>query len=174
MYRVKDFILMEVFNVNGKKIGYIKDILIDFNKKRVIGFKVSSSGIFSNSINVLNEDIISFNNVMIVDKFNKNRYFSFSEIKGLDTVDTCGNIIGMIEECIFRKNDFYITGLLISTGFFNNLINGKLVIPVCNTILGDDNLLNYKQCDKFSLRSMPHKLFKEDGEIKIVEEQETN
>ncbi|MDF2880998.1 MAG: photosystem reaction center subunit [Clostridiaceae bacterium] len=171
---MKDFILMEVFNVNGRKIGYIKDILMDFNKKKVMGFKVSSSGIFSNSINVLAEDIISFNNVMIVSRFNKNKYFSFSEIKGLDTVDTCGNIIGMIEECIFSENDLSITGLLISTGFFNNFINGKLVIPICNTILGDDNLLNYKQCGKFNLRSMPHKLFKEDGETKIVEEQETN
>lgn len=165
---------MEVVNVNGGKIGYIKDILIDFNKRKVMGFKVSSSGIFSNSINVLTEDIISFNNIMIVNKFNRNKYFSFSEIKSLDTVDTCGNILGMVEDCIFRENDFYITGILISTGFFSNFINGKLAIPISNTILGDENLLNYIQCNKFHLRSVPHKLFKEDDETEIDKKQEKN
>ncbi|MCC5440092.1 PRC-barrel domain-containing protein, partial [Clostridium botulinum] len=42
MYRSKYFKYMNVYYSNGKKVGFIKDILLDFNEERIIGFCVSS------------------------------------------------------------------------------------------------------------------------------------
>jgi len=32
MAKSRDYIYMDVMNIQGKKIGYIKDLLVDFNK----------------------------------------------------------------------------------------------------------------------------------------------
>ncbi|MCS4473956.1 PRC-barrel domain-containing protein [Clostridium botulinum] len=66
MYKSKYFKYMNVYYSNGKKVGFIKDILVDFNEERIIGFCVSSYNILNKNNIVLVEDIISINKNMVV------------------------------------------------------------------------------------------------------------
>ena len=50
MFKSKDFIFMDVVTVEGNKIGFIKDLLIDFNKGKVIGFLVSPYKFFRKNL----------------------------------------------------------------------------------------------------------------------------
>nr|WP_307895908.1 PRC-barrel domain-containing protein [Clostridium botulinum] len=68
---------MNVYYSNGKKVGFIKDILVDFNEERIIGFCVSSYKILNKNNIVLIEDIISINKNMVVKKTRKGKVFKF-------------------------------------------------------------------------------------------------
>lgn len=152
---------MDVNDINGKTIGYIKDVLVDFNEGRVIGFVVSCYKFLQNNLTIFVEDIISFNKDMIVSKISKNKKLKLSEIKNMDIVNIFGEIIGITEEVLFDKNTFRINGLIISQGFFRNFTEGKKVILTNEIIIGEENILFFGCFNKVNFFTMPHKLFME-------------
>jgi len=164
MFRTKDFILMDVCNTKGKKIGFIKDILIDFNRGEVKGFAISSYKLFQGTICVLKENIVSFNKTMVISKYNSNKYFKFSDMRSMDIINKSGDIVGMMEDILFHEFTFKIYGVIVSTGFVKNLISGKKVFLIKNMILGEESILYYKDNSKIDLISIPHKLFTEVGQ----------
>jgi len=163
MLRSKDFLLMDVLDIKGKKIGYIKDLLVDFNGGHVEGFVISTYKLFQGDLYVLAENIISFNRSMIVGKCVKDKRFELKQLKGMDVLNRYGNIIGMVEDILFDCNTFTIKGVLVSTGFIRNFILGKKIILTNRVILGEENLWCYGDCNKLSLVSIPHKLAMEVG-----------
>lgn len=163
MFRTKDFILMDVCNTKGRKIGFVKDIIIDFHDGEVKGFVISSYKIFQSTICVLKEDIVSFNKSMVISKCNNNKYLKFSDIKNMDIVNKSGDIIGMMEDILFHEFSFKIHGVIVSTGFIKNLISGKRVFLLKNMILGEESILCFNDVSKIDLISIPHKLFTEVG-----------
>ncbi|WP_286010083.1 PRC-barrel domain-containing protein [Clostridium sp. Marseille-Q2269] len=146
MYRSKYFKYMNVYYNNGKKAGFIKDILVDFNEEKIIGFEVSSYKFLNKNNIALIEDIVSINKNMVVEKLEKGKYLSFNDIKHLEVIDIDGVLMGVIEDIIINEDDFRISALIISMGFLNNFIKGKKVISLNEIILGEKNLLyfNYK------------------------------
>lgn len=164
MYKKKDFNYMEVLHINGKKIGFINDLLIDISEKKVKGFTVSSFSILKKTVYLLMEDIISFNNSMIVAKTSEKKYLPFNLIKNMDVRDNCGNILGMVEEIIFEPQSFDIKGLVISTGLLNNFLHGKKIILLTKLVIGDESLIYFDDCEKINFTSIPHVLPMEDGE----------
>lgn len=158
MYKSKDFILMDVVNIEGKKVGVIKDILIDFNKGFIIGFSILPINIFKKNLCVLKENIITFNSNMVVKDTTEEEKFKFSNLKGMDVINSKGDVIGMVEDVIFNNNDFKIKGVVISTGFIRNLIYGKKVYLINQLILGEENILYFKEKNNICINSMPHKL----------------
>lgn len=161
MFRTKDFILMDVADIRGKRIGFIKDIIIDFHNGKVTGFVVSSYKLFQNTINVLRENIVSFNKAMIINGWNKNSYLTFSKIKGMDIINKHGDIIGITEDILFHEFTFKIHGLIVSTGFIKNIIAGKKILLINSIILGERSILHYKDKSNIDFVSVPHKLFTE-------------
>jgi uncharacterized protein YrrD len=159
MFRAKDFMLMDVVDIRGRKIGFIKDIVIDFHNGVVIGFMVSSYKLFQNTVCVLKEDIVSFNKSMIVNKLTKKQYLGFDNIKNMDIINSHGDIIGMAEDILFKEFTFKIHGVIVSTGFIKNLITGKKILLINNLILGEANILYYINKDNIDFISVPHKLF---------------
>nr|WP_242978064.1 PRC-barrel domain-containing protein [Clostridium botulinum] len=125
MYRSKYFKYMNVYYSNGKKVGFIKDILLDFNEERIIGFCVSSYKILNKNNIVLVEDIISINKNMVVKKLERGKYLSFNDIKHLEVIDIEGVLMGVIEDIIINEGNFRIVAIIISMGFLNNFIKGK-------------------------------------------------
>ncbi|MCS4447229.1 PRC-barrel domain-containing protein [Clostridium botulinum] len=125
MYRSKYFKYMNVYYSNGKKVGFIKDILVDFNEERIIGFCVSSYKILNKNNIVLIEDIISINKNMVVKKLERGKYLSFNDIKHLEVIDIEGVLMGVIEDIIINEGNFRIVAIIISMGFLNNFIKGK-------------------------------------------------
>lgn len=164
MYKRKDFILMDVYDLNGKKIGAITDLLINMDENSVKGFVVSPINIFKKSSSVLVEDIVSFNEYMIVKKLNKSNYLEFENIRGLDVIDDLGLIYGIVEEIIFNLADFKIKGLIVSRGIFQNFNHGKKVILQNDYIIGDKNIFYINKNKKFNFVTAFHKLNVEDGE----------
>ena len=153
---------MEVMNIKGKKIGCVKDLIIDFNLKLVKGFVISSYKIFNKDISVYHEDIISFNSNMIIMDHKKHISLKLSTIKNMDVINKSGEIIGMVEDIIFNRENFTIKGIVVSTGFTRNFIYGKVIILLDNLILGEKNLYCFDENSKIRLLSVPHKLILED------------
>lgn len=165
---------MDVLHIDGGKVGFINDLLIDVNEKKVKGFIVSSYSLFQKTICILQEDIISYNTSMIISKISEMRYLPFSLLKNMDVRDNCGNILGMVEEIIFEPQDFKIMGLIISTGILNNFFHGKRIILLTELIIGDDSVLYLGSCEKINFVSMPHILSMEDEEYEKINDKENN
>jgi uncharacterized protein YrrD len=158
MYRSKDFVLMDTIDINGKRIGFIRDVLINFNKGFVVGFSITPSRIFKKVVNVAREDILTFNNNMIVKKTSEEQLLKLSDFKGMDIIDHKGNVLGMVEDIIFDINNFRIKGLVISAGFIHNLIHGKKILLIEDLILGEKNILYFGNARKLCFTTIPHEL----------------
>jgi uncharacterized protein YrrD len=162
MYRAKDFYMMEVKDVHGKKLGFIKDIDINFNEQCIAGFILSSYNIFKKEVKVLTEDIIIFNDIMIVKKITRKKSLELNSIKGMDVIDKDNNILGMVEEIIFEAIDFRIQGVIISSGIIKDFISGKRIFLLKNLILGDSNILCTYEDKKIEFFSRSHKIASEE------------
>jgi uncharacterized protein YrrD len=159
MFRTKDFLLMDVVDIKGKKIGFINDIIVDFNSGEVRGFVISSYRLLQKSLSVLKEDIVSFNKSMVISKCIKKEYLTFSKIRNMDIIDKYGEIMGLVEDILFHEFTFKIQGIVVSTGFIKNLLTGKRIILANTVIIGEESVLYYPSKNNFNFISIPHKLF---------------
>ena len=159
MFKSKDFKFMNVVTVEGKKIGFIKDLLIDFHNGKVIGFLVSPYQIFRKNISVLKEDIIYFNKHMVVKKVENNKYLCLHSFVNMDVIDKSSNIFGMVEDITFTGDTFEIRGIIVSSGFIPNLLRGKRIMLINELILGEENILYIPKCEEYSFKSIPHNFF---------------
>ena len=157
MYRSKDFYLKNIYKKNGKKIGTVKDIYIDFYRGEVKGLKVNSYSIFDKKNYVKIEDIISLDEDIIVDNAIEGNGLKLSEIKGLDVVDKSGSLRGVVEDILIDENEFKIKGLVISTGIIEKMIKGKEVILINRSVLGDDYIL-YLGDPNVVMKNIPHEI----------------
>ncbi|MBV4423944.1 PRC-barrel domain-containing protein [Clostridium tyrobutyricum] len=147
MYRIRNFIFTEVMNLNGKNLGFVGDLIVDFNFKLVKGFDVISNSILKKDINVYVEDIVSFDPVIIAIKSKQEDVLKFNDIRNIDIVDNTGNIIGRLEDIVFYKGTFRIRAFIISRGFFYDIAHGKKILPAKDLILGEKNIL-YRRIHK--------------------------
>lgn len=161
-YRAKDFYMMEVKDIQGKKIGFIKDLDINFNEERIAGFILSSYNIFQREVKVLIQDIITFNDIMIVKKVSREKALELNSIKGMNVIDSNNNILGMVEEIIFGGISFKIQGLIISSGIIKDFIYGKRILMLKNLILGDTSIWCIYGDKKVEFFTRPHKILLED------------
>lgn len=161
MFRSKDFILMDIVDIRGKRIGFIKDIIIDFHKGEVKGFVISSYKLFQKTICVLIKDIVSFNKSMIISKWERDNFLKLSDIKDIDIINKYGDIIGMAEDILFHEFTYKIQGLVVSTGFIKNILSGKKILLMNSVILGENAILNISDNSNIDFVSIPHKLFME-------------
>ena len=156
MFKSKDFIFMDVVSAEGEKIGFIRDLLIDFNKGNVIGFLISPYKFFHKNLTVLKEDIIYFNKNMVVKKAEKNKYLCLHRFINMDVIDKSSNVFGMVEDITFTCDTFKIKGVIVSSGFITNLLRGKRIMLISELILGEENILYTPNCNEYSFKSMPH------------------
>lgn len=161
MFKSKDFIFMDVVSLEGKKVGFIKDLLIDFNKGKVIGFEITPSKFLHKNLSVLKQDIIYFNKNMVVKKIEKNKYLPLHSFINMDVIDKCNNIFGIVEDITFTRDTFDIKGIVVSSGFILNLLKGKRIMLIKELILGEENLLYIPNCSEYSFKSVPHNFFVE-------------
>lgn len=164
MYRSKEFILMNVENNNGKKVGVIKDILLNFKELKLVGFVLSTFSIFSKEKIICTKDIITFNDFMIIDNFRDIEGVPFSKIKNIDVIDVCGNTIGVVEDFLFCVETFKIKALVVSTGMVKNLFYGKRIILPSDFIIGNDSIIYYPKNKNIIFKSKIHIIGKEDEE----------
>lgn len=154
--------MMEVKDVKGKRLGFIKDIDINFHEECIVGFIISSYNIFQKEVKVLIEDIIIFNDIMVVKKISHKKSLELNSIKGMDVIDKNNNILGMVEEIVFEAIDFKIQGFIISSGIVKDFISGKRILLPKNLILGEKSILCVYEDKKIEFFSRPHKIIVED------------
>ncbi|NOW61207.1 sporulation protein YlmC with PRC-barrel domain [Clostridium saccharobutylicum] len=71
MFKTRDFYLKKVYNVDGKKIGTIEDLYIDFYLGKILGFKISNHVLFSKKDYVAMEDVIDIGEDVIINDIKK-------------------------------------------------------------------------------------------------------
>lgn len=156
MLKTKDFYLLKVYNLEGKYLGIIDDIYIDFYNGIIKGFSISNYLLFSKKNFIRVEDIISIEDVMLIKELNKKEGISFKEIKDIDIKDKNNNIRGVLEDLIIEEKDLSIKGLIISSGIFDRIIKGKEILLLKECILGE-KFIFYFGLDEIKLQSLPRK-----------------
>ncbi len=157
MFKTRDFYLKKVYDMNGKKIGIIEDLYIDFYLGKVVGFKISNSMLFSkrNYVDVM--DIIDIGEDVIISSIKKGEGLTFKEIKYMEILDTLSNVKGVLEDIIIDIQDYSIKAILISSGLIDKMIKGKEIILLNRCILGEKYIL-YTGNEGISFKSMPHNM----------------
>ena len=156
MYRTGDFIFKDVIDLSGKMLGFISDIVLNLDSKKVAGFVITPNNIFKKTLNVNIEDVINFTSIIVVTDVNKGKYLQFEDIKNMDVLDEKGELMGVVEDVLFDEGKFSIRALVLSTGFINNFIKGRKILLVDNLILGDKNLLYRGKNWKFEFFNLAH------------------
>ncbi|MBU3195713.1 PRC-barrel domain-containing protein [Clostridium algidicarnis] len=141
MWRYKDIILKKVIDKDGKNMGEVKDILINFSKAKVTGFKVSSPSLMAKDINISIKDIIYINERIIAGGKCKDRFLEFNSIRHLEVIDKDDNIVGFLEDIIIDPEDYTIKAMVICEGFLYKLFSQKKIVSLRNLILGEDNII---------------------------------
>ncbi len=157
MYRTKDFVYMKVLNTTGKKVGYVKDILLDFHRSKVVGFLISPLNLFSKNQRVFMENVISINKVMIINGNSNDKCICFKEIEDMEIFNLKGEMLGVLEDILIDSYSFTIKGLIVASGLIHKLLYGKNIILPYNCILGEDFIVHHLEESKINLKSLPHK-----------------
>lgn len=162
MFKTRDFYLKKVYSVEGKKIGVIEDLYIDFYYGKVIGFEVSNHSLFSKKNYVNIGDVIDSGDDMIISSINRGTGLKFKQIKDMDIIDTLGNVKGVLEDLIIDTQDYSIKGIVITSGLLDKMIKGKEIILINRCILGEKYIL-YTGNDGILFKSMPHNMEKQNA-----------
>lgn len=157
MFKTRDFYFKKVYDIKGKKIGIIEDIYIDFYLGRIVGFKVSSSILFSKNNYVDMEEIIDIGEDVLINSIRKGKGLAFKELKYMEVIDKSGNIKGVLEDIIIDERDYSIKAIVISSGLIDKMIKGKEIILINKCILGEKHIL-YIGNDDVLFKSMPHNM----------------
>ena len=157
MLKSKDFYLMKVYDTNGKYLGVVEDISIDFYNAKIMGFKISPVALFRRNNYVKSESIISIEEVMIVKELEKFQGLKFKEIKYMDIIDKRNVMIGVLEDLIIEKAELSIKGLIISSGIFDRMFRGKEIIMLKYCILCEDYIL-YTGNESVRVKTLPHNI----------------
>lgn len=157
MFKTRDFYFKKVYDVNGRKIGIIEDLYIDFFEGKVVGIKVSNSRLFSKNNYVDMENVIDIGEDMIIDSIKKGDGLTFKEIKYMEVMDTIGNVKGVLEDIVIDIKDYSIKAIVISSGLVDKMIKGKQIILLNRCILGEKYIL-YNGNDEILFKSLPHNM----------------
>lgn len=157
MFKTRDFYFKKVYDLKGKKIGIIEDIYIDFYLGKIMGFKVSSSILFSKNNYIDMEEIIDIGEDVIINSIRSGKGLAFKELKYMEIIDKSSNIKGVLEDIIIDERDYSIKAIVMSSGLIDKMIKGKEIILIDKCILGEKYIL-YTGSEGISLKSMPHNM----------------
>lgn len=166
MLKKRDILNKDVYLINGKRIGIVKDILFNFNERKMIGILIKGRSFFRNRL-ISSKDIISINKIIIVNNFSEFSFIKFSDIVGMDVYDNHDKLIGNINDILISNKTLEIKAVLCNIGIIKNILSGKEIVPIENTILGDGYLL-WNNYSNIVLKSILHKFG--DGESTYEQE----
>jgi uncharacterized protein YrrD len=157
MFKTRDFYFKKVYNVDGKKVGIIEDLYIDFHLGKVLGFKISNSRLFSKNNYVDMQDIVDIGEDIIIDSIRNSSGLTFKEIKYLEVIDTLGEVRGVLEDIMIDIKDYSIKAIVISSGLLDKMIKGKQIILLNKCILGEKYIL-YSGNQGVLFKTIPHNM----------------
>lgn len=130
----------------GNEVNKIKDILFSQSKKKVLGFLLDEGGWFKGAKILLLKDIHNIGKDAVIIK-NEGIIMSSTKMPEvqsilddefhpfhMEVIDDRGNKIGFIEDILFDVQNGKIHSLEITEGVFDDLIHGRLKIPVSEEV----------------------------------------
>ncbi len=141
MAKSRDYIYMDVMNIHGKKIGYVKDLLVDFNKGQIVGFNINPYRLLCKDFNVVKENIIYYKSQLVVNNIVKDKYLQFSTIMNMHVVDKFSNILGLVSEIIFDDETFEIKGIVVKDYNIFSIFKNRSVLLKLDLIIGEEYIL---------------------------------
>lgn len=157
MLRSKDLYFKNIYDTKGKKIGLSKEIYLDFYKGKITGVGLNRTSLLSNKNFVDINDIINIDDEIVVQKAKKGNGLKFSEIKDMEVLDQQGNYRGSVDDVLIEEDTYEIKGLVISSGFIDNMIKGREIILMNKSILGEDFIV-YLGTSSVVLKNIPHEV----------------
>lgn len=148
---------MKVYDANGKYLGSINDIVINFYESKVEGFTYSNMSLFSKKNFIDIKNILSLEDLIVVSKVDVCKGLTFNSIKYMDIVDNNNIMKGVIEDLIIDKKDYSIKGIVMSSGVIDTMFRGKEIILPKGCILCEKFML-YKGTEYIKLKTLPHNL----------------
>ena len=134
----------------GNQVESIRDVLFSQNKKKVLGFLLDEGGWFKGAKILLLKDIHNIGKDAVIIK-NEELIMSSTKVPEvqniledefhpfhMEVIDDKGNKIGFIEDILFDKQNGKIESLEITEGVFDDIINGRLKIPVSKEVAFED------------------------------------
>lgn len=159
MLKSKDFYLKNIYSNEGRKIGVVEDIYIDFYNGKIVGFKSSETGIFSRSNYIDINAVIDIGEDVIVYESKRGSGLGVKSLKNMKIIDSNGSIKGVLEDIIIEEYSYAIKGIVISSGLIDRLVKGKEILLIDECILGDEYIL-YTGKNNILFKTMPHNMEK--------------
>lgn len=131
---------LPVLNLNGKTIGIVKDVIINPENGKFLGF-ILVPKIFGKKIFVLMNNIKNINATKIIVK-NKNKLYSFDDlnktiknvlqkaikIKNNEVKTQSGDTLGKVRDFEIDLTYNILSKIFVSGGILKDLIRGELII----------------------------------------------
>lgn len=155
MAKSRDFIYKEVLDINGHKLGYIKDIIVDFGKKKVLGFKINSYKLLKKEYVIFIENIIYSKTKIIVKNMDEGDYLEFSYILNMHVIDKYFNVLGLVSEIIFDESTYDIKAIFIKDYSFFKGFKNRRVLLVDDLIIGEKYILYESQNKSIKMECIP-------------------
>ena len=147
MFKCSEIIGLPVINLSkGEKIGYVKDILIISDTKKIKAFVIHSRNLFSKSKAILSEDIVQVgkNAVLIRDE---EKFVAVQELLSSPNIRSykeglvnqpiytdSGVDLGVVQDAIFNFEIGQLHEIEISDGVIQDLMEGRKFIPVSESL----------------------------------------
>lgn len=155
MAKSKDYIFEEVQDAGGQRIGYVKDLIVDFGQSKVIGFEITPYKFIKKPVYVVMEDVIYSNNSIIVGNTVEGEFLSLARIMDMHVVDSKFNVIGLVSEIIFDSETFAIKAVYIKDSSIFSVFKSRRVILLRDLIVGEDYILYTGRCTKLQMMCLP-------------------
>ncbi|MTI48976.1 PRC-barrel domain-containing protein [Sporosalibacterium faouarense] len=154
MKRERDVISLPILDKNqGNKIATIKDIVYSKNKLRILGFLVSDGNFFPTLkyIQFKNIESIGSDAIMIKSRMALEDPRAFPEIESLieekrringeEVLTENGDSLGLVYDTIFDGSNGKILGFVLTDGLFQDLKEGRNILPCMKGITYGDQAL---------------------------------
>lgn len=154
MKREKDIISLPILNKNeGKKIATIKEVIYSKTKFKILAFLVVEGNLFSHTkvisfknIDCIGKDAVMVKNDLIVDEAEtypelKELMNEKRKIIGAEVLTEDGESLGVISDTVFDENSGKIYGFVLSNGVFQDIKNGRDILPYIRGITFGEEVL---------------------------------
>lgn len=155
MFKSKDLYMKNIYDLNGKKVGTSKEILIDFYTGRVLGLEINTFGFKNDYVDI--KDIIQIDEEILINKVSEIKGIRFSDIRDMEVIDRLGNSKGVVEDLLIEEESYDIKGIILNSGIIDTLLKGKEVILINNSVLGEEYILYLGQ-PNIVFKNVPHEI----------------
>jgi uncharacterized protein YrrD len=180
MKRSRQLIGIEVVDrKTGKVMGTIKDVVFMPGERKILGFVVrcgkwvkGSKVLFPDDIEHIGKDVILTKNKNVLQGFDKFTRFHEAiherdRIFGLKVITDKGQELGYIDDILVNEEDCSIGGYILTDGFIEDILKGRLILPFNDNITFGEHLviienscLNIMLINDISIK----KIFKKEGD----------